>query len=94
MKAIFSTLILLASSAAFAHGNLAQQSHAALTKAIETLQKNEPKETLRRFKSISAELIAYETFAVVVNYTDATQINYVCAEDETVSPVVWNCTKK
>jgi len=65
-----------------------------LTVALEMVQKTESKETLRNFKSVSAEKIAHETFAVVVNYTNQTSVNYVCAEDETVNPVVWNCTKK
>ncbi len=94
MKTIISTLAFLATSAAFAHGNLAVQAQSALTAALTTLQKTEPKETLRRFKSISADLIAHETFAVVVGYTDGSQLNYVCAEDESVEPVVWGCTKK
>lgn len=94
MKMILSALILMATSSAMAHGNLASQAQSALNAALTTVQKTEPKETLRRFKSISAELIAHETFAVVVGYADGAQINYVCAEDESVEPVVWGCTKK
>ncbi|MEZ0391183.1 MAG: hypothetical protein ACAH59_03135 [Pseudobdellovibrionaceae bacterium] len=94
MKTILMTTVLFATTSAFAHGNLAAQAHDALTVALKLVQTQEPKETLRNFKSVSAEKIAHETFAVVVSYTNQTSVNYVCQEDESVEPVVWACTKK
>jgi hypothetical protein len=94
MKKVILFASVLSASTVWAHGNLAQQANAAVTAALAQVQKNEPKETLRNFKSVSAELIGHEMFAVVVSYTNQTALNYACQEDESVEPAVWNCQKK
>ncbi len=94
MKMIITSLLVLATGSAMAHGNLAAQANAAVSTALKVVQRDEPRESLRRFKSISAELVGHETFSVAVGYTDGAQLNYICSEDESVEPVVWGCTKQ
>lgn len=79
---------------AFAHGNRAHQAQEAVHEALEVLQRDEPKETLRAFKSVSAEMTGHELFHVMVGYEDGHQLMYNCGEDESVDPVVWKCVKQ
>jgi hypothetical protein len=94
MKMIITSVLTLVASAAFGHGNVAVQANNAITEALKTVQRDEPRETLRRFKSISAEVAGYEKFDVVVTYTDSNVLRYICVEDESVEPVVWGCLKQ
>jgi hypothetical protein len=83
----------LTTTSAWAHGNLAKQANAAVTSAVTTLEQTHRAE-LRDFKSVTAEVIGHETFAVKVVFSNQTEVSYVCAEDESVEPAIWNCIQK
>lgn len=94
MKTILTSLLLLSSTAVWAHGNAAHQAQSAIASALNLVQSTQPLEKMRLFQSVKAEKIAHETFAVTVAYTDQSEIHYVCRENEDVDPVVWACDLK
>jgi hypothetical protein len=94
MKMMMISALTLVATTALGHGNVAVQANNAVTAALKTVQRDEPRESLRRFKSISAEVAGYEKFEVLVGYTDGNTLRYICVEDESVEPVVWGCLKQ
>ncbi len=95
MKKIIALLLTLSAPAVWADGNLAHQAEGALTAALTALQKTESKENLYLFKSVAAEAVAgREAFAVTISFSDSKQIKYDCAENESVKPALWVCTRK
>jgi hypothetical protein len=95
MKKIIALLLTLSAPVAWADGNLAHQAEGALTAALTALQKTEPEEHLYLFKSVSAQAVeGHEAFAVTIGFSDSKQIQYDCAENESVKPVIWVCAKK
>lgn len=95
MKKIIALLLTLSAPAVWANGNLAHQAEGALTAALTALQKTESEEHLYLLKSVAAEAVAgREAFAVTIGFSDNKQIQYDCAEDESVNPVLWICTRK
>lgn len=91
-KTVFAALMLV-SPASFAHGNLAQQAHDAVTSSLKLFQTQEVA-SIRQFRGISANLVARETFNVTITLADNSVIKHLCIENEDVEPVVWECTKQ
>jgi hypothetical protein len=94
MKNITALFLALATSAAWANGNVAQQADGALSAALAELQKTEPSENLDLLKSVTAELTGHETFTVTMVFSDNKYIQYNCPEDESVNPAIWVCARK
>ncbi len=95
MKKIMALLLTLSAPAVWADGNLAHQAEEALTAALTALQKTESEENLYQFKSVAAEAVeGREAFVVAIGFSDSKQIQYDCAENESVKPALWVCTKK
>lgn len=94
MKMIVTFALALVATVAFGHGNVAVQANNAVTAALKPAQRDEPREILRRFKSISAEVVGYKKFDVVVGYTGDNTRHCICGGSESVESIVWVCIKQ
>ncbi len=93
MKNVLALMFVLAlGSQAHAHGSVAHQAHDAVGAAIQLFSKN-PVEITRNFSSVSAVLAGHEKFNVTITLRDQiTQYQFVCVENESVNPVIWDCS--
>jgi len=84
--------LLVSSSFAFAHGPIAHQASEAVESASKVFLAAQPKEITKQFFSVNAEITGVEKFRVVITLQDkTTQFSFDCAENELVSPEVWEC---
>ena len=91
MKKIILGLIV-SGSFAFAHGPIAHQASEAVESASKVFLATQPKEVSKQFGSIFAEVSGIERFKVEITLSDkTTKFSYDCAENELVSPEVWEC---
>ncbi len=95
MKVGFLGSLILASlspALAFAHGSLAVQAREAVASAVKLFDQN-PSEVRKQFQSVQAVRVGHEKFSVTISIDnpDAVSFVYMCTENESVSPVVWEC---
>lgn len=94
MKSILA-ILTLSSSLAWAHGNLVQQAQGVTTACLDFLMQNEPRNIIRRFKSVTTEMTGNEQFSVTVYLNDGRVFAYagVGVEGETDADFHWQCSR-
>jgi hypothetical protein len=92
MKNLAALFLLTFPTLAMAHGSLAQQSSDAVKSATELFLRTKAPDLRRQFSSITATVSGNEQFAVEISLKDRTLFKYDCRENESVKPVIWECT--
>lgn len=83
------------SSLAFADGPIAHQASEAVEVATNMFSATQTPEIAKQFQSINATKVGHEQFAIVITLNDGkTAFAYMCEENESVQPVIWECAAR
>ena len=89
MRAFFA--LLLIPSMSWAHGTYAHQAAEAVETAVQNFESTQAVSVQREFLEISARRLGHEQFLVSIKLNSGSTLTYACVENETVSPVKWEC---
>lgn len=88
-KIIFAGVLI--SSQAWGHGSMAVQASEAVKVATRMFTLAQSVAVQKQFAGVQAIYLGHEHVGVTIAINTGAEFKYDCLENETVSPVVWEC---